>query len=65
MATVGQSVREIRVRNADGAYRVIYLATMADAVYVLHCFQKKSAQTSNSDIRLARQRFRNLMKERT
>ena len=41
MNTVGQGVREIRVRDSDGAFRVIYVAKFADAVYVIHCFQKK------------------------
>ena len=42
MIAVGQGVREIRIRDAAGAFRVIYLAKFADAIYVLHCFQKKS-----------------------
>lgn len=64
MATVGQGVKEIRIRDADGAYRVIYLAKLADAVFVLHCFQKKTEQTSDKDIQLARKRYKDLMKER-
>jgi phage-related protein len=58
MKTVGAGVNEIRVRDASGAYRVIYLATRLEAVYVLHCFQKKSEKTSQRDIDLARQRFK-------
>lgn len=42
MATVGQGVKEIRVRDVSGAFRVLYVAKFADAVYVLHCFQKKT-----------------------
>jgi phage-related protein len=41
MNTVGSGVREIRVRDTTGAYRVLYLAARPEAVYVLHCFQKK------------------------
>lgn len=44
-------------RDAAGAYRVIYLATRAEAVYVLHCFQKKSRKTRKEDIQLAARRF--------
>jgi Helix-turn-helix domain/Phage derived protein Gp49-like (DUF891) len=40
MNTVGQGVREIRIRDAAGAFRVMCVATFDDAVYVLHCFQK-------------------------
>ena len=58
MKTVGAGVNEIRVRDASGAYRVIYLATRLEAVYVLHCFQKKAEKTSQHDIDLARQRFK-------
>lgn len=64
MATVGHGVKEIRIRDADGAFRVIYLAKLADAVYVLHCFQKKTEQTSDKEIQLARKRYKDLMKER-
>jgi phage-related protein len=42
MNTVGQGVREIRIRDEAGVFRVIYVAKFADAIYVLHCFQKKS-----------------------
>jgi phage-related protein len=64
MATVGSGVKELRIREEAGAFRVIYLAKLADAVYVLHCFQKKTEQTSEKDIQLARKRYKDLMKER-
>jgi phage-related protein len=55
--TVGPGVKETRVRDATGAYRVIYLATRPEAVYVLHCFQKKAQKTRKMDIELAARRF--------
>ncbi len=58
--SVGQGVREIRIRDAAGAFRVIYLATWADAVYVLHCFQKKTRKISKTDLNLATARYRAL-----
>lgn len=61
MVTIGIGVKEIRIRDEAGAFRVVYLAKLADAVYVLHCFQKKTQQTSERDIRLARKRFKELM----
>lgn len=61
MATIGGGVKEIRIWDEAGTFRVIYLAKLADAVYVLHCFQKKTQQTSERDIRLARKRFKELM----
>lgn len=63
MATIGPGVREIRIRDEAGAFRVIYLAKLADAVHVLHCFQKKTEQTSEKDVRMARRRYKDLMKE--
>jgi phage-related protein len=62
MRTVGAGVKEIRVRDASGAYRVIYLASRPEAVYVLHCFQKKTEKTNQRDIDLARQRFKAIAK---
>lgn len=63
MNTVGAGVREIRIRDAAGAFRVIYVAKLVDAVYVLHCFQKKTEKTSKTDLDLATRRFRDLMQE--
>jgi len=63
MNTVGQGVREIRIRDAAGAFRVLYVAKFEDAVYVLHCFQKKTQKTRKADLDLAGQRYRDLLKE--
>jgi phage-related protein len=63
MNSIGQGVREIRIREVDGAFRVVYVAKFADAVYVLHCFQKKSQKTSSEDIALATRRYRDLIRE--
>jgi phage-related protein len=63
MPTIGSGVREIRIREAAGAFRVVYLAKFKDAVYVLHCFQKKSQKTSKADLDLAEHRYRDLLKE--
>jgi phage-related protein len=63
MPSVGLGVNELRIR-AGGAFRVIYLARFAEAVYVLHAFQKKSRKTTGIDIGLARRRFAALVQER-
>lgn len=44
MKTVGPGVREIRIRDASGTFRI--MATLADRVLVLHAFQKKTQQTA-------------------
>jgi len=64
MPSVGPSVREIRVREASGAFRVIYVAHLEAAIYVLHAFQKKTQKTPQRDIDLARERLRTTRKER-
>ncbi len=33
MPTIGAGVREIRIRDGIGAYRVIYIASLADAIH--------------------------------
>lgn len=58
MSTVGVGVKEIRVKDAAGIFRTLYLATRPEAVYVLHCFQKKSQQTAQHDIDLAKKRLK-------
>lgn len=63
MATVGKGVQEIRVRDETGAFRVIYVAKFSDAVYVLHCFQKKTQKTSKADLETAAKRYTDLAKE--
>lgn len=50
MITVDQGVKEIRIRDEAGAFRILYLAKFADAVYVLHCFQKKTEKTSKAAV---------------
>ncbi len=60
MTIIGEGVREIRVRDASGAYRVIYLASVRDAVFVLHAFAKKSQRTPVTDIKLATMRLKEL-----
>ena len=62
MPSVGKGVREVRIRDEAGAFRVIYLTKLEDAVYVLHCFQKKTQKTATSDIELARNRYKELMR---
>ncbi|ESX95034.1 type II toxin-antitoxin system RelE/ParE family toxin [Mesorhizobium sp. LNJC403B00] len=60
MTTIGLGVREIRVRDDAGAIRVLYVASIGDAVFVLHAFQKKTQQTAKRDLALAASRFRQI-----
>ena len=63
MTNLGSAVAEIRIWDEAGAFRVIYVAKFENAVYVLHCFQKKSQKTSKKDIDLAAKRYKDLIKE--
>ena len=63
MTTIGPGVREIRLRDDSGIYRVIYVTKFADRIFVLHCFQKKTQKTTRADIDLASRRYKELLKE--
>ena len=60
MPTVGKGVEEIQVKEAGGVFRVIYTARVADAIFVLHAFQKKSQATPKRGLETARERFAQL-----
>lgn len=64
MPTVGKGVEELRVWDERGTYRVIYVARLEEAVYVLHAFQKKTQATSKHDVEVAKNRYAELMRGR-
>lgn len=57
MPTIGRGVMEIRLRDENGAFRIIYTAKIENMIYVLHAFQKKTQRTSQQDLNLAKQRL--------
>lgn len=59
MPSVGAGAYEIRV-HVLGEWRVIYVAKLADAIFVLHAFRKKTQRTPSEDIELARRRYRQI-----
>lgn len=61
---VGAGTREIRIREASGAFRVMYIAKFEEAVYVLHCFRKKTQATSRRDKDIAATRYRAVVNRR-
>ncbi len=61
---VGAGVREIRVKDAQGIYRVMYVAKFEEAVYVLHCFQKKTEATAKHDKDITQTRYRSVLHAR-
>ncbi len=60
MPGVGAGVGEIRIRIGE-IFRVFYVARFKEAVYVLHAFQKKSQKTSQRDLRLGQERYRQMI----
>ena len=61
---VGAGTREIRIRDAGGIYRVMYLAKFEEAIYVLHCFRKKTQATSKQDKAIGAARYRAVVSAR-
>lgn len=60
MLSIGPGVCEIRIREESGQYRILYVAKFADAVHVLHAFQKKTQRTAKADIELAKKRYKEI-----
>jgi len=63
MQTIGTGVREISIREENGAYRVIYIAKFKEAVYVLHAFQKKTQKTAKVDLETAKRALKTVLEE--
>jgi phage-related protein len=61
---VGAGVREIRIKDDQGIYRVMYVAKFEEAIYVLHCFKKKTQATSKHDKEIADTRYRAIVRDR-
>ena len=61
---MGSGTREIRIHEATGAYRVMYVAKFEEAIYVLHCFEKKTRATSRHDRAIAEARYRAVVNAR-
>jgi phage-related protein len=61
MPSVGSGVRELRIHDPDGAFRIIYIAARPEAIYVLHAFQKKTRATARRDLVLAALRLKSLV----
>lgn len=63
MPTIGKGVREIRVSDRAGQFRLVYVTNIGNAVYVLHAFQKKTQKTPQRDIDLAAVRLKQILEE--
>ncbi len=63
MPSVVEGVDELRVKDRTGAYRVFYLAKLADAVLIFHAFTKKTPRTSPREIALGQKRLKEMLYE--
>jgi len=63
MPSVGSGVREIRIREESGAYRVFYVTHFGEHIYVLHAFTKKTQKTALSDINIGKARYKAVVSE--
>ena len=63
MSSIGAGVREIRIKESTGIYRVIYIAKFKNAIYVLHAFKKKSQKTGKPDIDTAKRAYKEIIEE--
>lgn len=64
MKSVGPGVHEVRIQQ-EGQYRVIYVATFKDRVYVLHAFQKKTQKTNKRDLDAAKRALKEVTERQT
>lgn len=63
MRGFGSGVFEIALPFAGNAYRVVYAVQLAEAIWVVHAFQKKSVRgikTPQKELELVHQRLRRL-----
>jgi phage-related protein len=63
MTSVGPGVYELRI-HTNLEHRVFYVAKFEEGIYVLHAFEKRTRQTAHRDIELARERYRDVLRDR-
>lgn len=63
MRGIGPGVYELREQDARAWYRVVYLKKIENVVHVLHCFEKRTAQTEQKDIEVAKERLKRLREQ--
>jgi phage-related protein len=61
MPSIGARVYELKEQDERAWYRVIYLAKVGNRIYILHCFEKKSAKTGKNDLAVAKARLKRVL----
>ena len=62
-STIGAGVKEIRIKEHEGIFRIIYVAKFQNRIYVLHAFQKKTQKTRKKDIEITKARYLAIVQE--
>lgn len=63
MKIIHQNAYELRVKDRNGNYRIIYVLNFGDKILMPHAFYKKSQKTQKRDIELSIKRLKELMNE--
>ncbi len=63
MASVGPGVAELRIHSRV-EHRIFYVAKFEEAIFVLHAFEKRTRQTRQADLELARKRLAEVVRAR-
>ncbi|HKW77063.1 MAG TPA: type II toxin-antitoxin system RelE/ParE family toxin [Terriglobales bacterium] len=58
MQSLGPGVWELKESDEKTWYRVVYLSKIANVIYVLHCFEKRSHKTDRRDLEIVNERLR-------
>lgn len=61
MIGMGKGVNELRLKDKDGIYRVIYFIKKKEGIYLIHAFKKKTQKTPQKNIDLAMKRIKRLL----
>ncbi len=61
MPSIGARVYELKEQDERAWYRVIYLAKVRNRIYILHCFEKRSAKTGKNDLAVAKARLKRVL----
>jgi phage-related protein len=57
MPTIAHGAHELRIKNAQGQYRIFYFVKFRDAILVFHFFKKKTQETPRAEIETAKRRL--------
>lgn len=60
--SIGKGVKEIRISD-EGQFRVMYVASIGNKIFVLHAFAKKTQKTRQSDIDAAKRAYKYIIEK--